>query len=265
MTPDMTDPRPDLRVVVFTTPEGLYTLEHLLRHVRVVGVIVDQGGWPGGVRERIAPMRWLRRLARSVLDRLGIDRDPYYQPRRPRPTLAWADVSRRWGVEVARVRSVNAPESVAAARRWNPDLGVVIGGRILQPEVFTLPRLGTINKHSSLLPRHRGLAAEYWCLYHGDLDALGLTVHFVEAGADTGPIVLQVPMPLHRGDTPGTLRTRSDRLGREALVDAVRRIARGGAVGTPQDHARATHNPRPTPRTDRELRRRLPELWRQAA
>ncbi|MCC6681225.1 MAG: hypothetical protein IT445_10040 [Phycisphaeraceae bacterium] len=176
--------------------------------------------------------------------------------RKPSP-FAWSGL----GVPVAWTANINSEHAQRILRRWSCDLGIIVGGRIVKRSTFAIPRLGTINKHSSLLPRHRGLAAEYWCLYHEDLDALGVTVHFVDDGCDSGPILLQRPMNLSRGDTPGSLRQRSEELGREAIVEAVRLIEQTGTRGITQNETLATINGKPTPRTDQELARRLPQLW----
>jgi len=248
---DSVRPMPDstaisLRVALLTTPAGLETCRFLAQRLRVVGILIDHGPWgkPGTLMAR-----W-RRGVRHGIERLR-------QPSR----FAWSEL----GAPTHWTRNVNGVDARKALHAWGTDLGVVVGGRIIRRETFAIPRLGTINKHSSLLPRHRGLAAEYWCLYHADLDALGVTVHFVDDDCDTGPILVQRPMPFRRGDTPGSLRHRSEHVGREAIVEAVRLIEQTGTRGVPQNEALATINRKPTDATDRELASKLPQLWRKYA
>ncbi len=275
-----------LRVAILTTPAGLLTVHHLVKHLNVAGIVVDRGPWGSPSRAgNGSPVRRLKRVTRRCFDAVSPTFDPYRRARaaenaflrkldrlyfgypnlqrdvRRREYVTWPELAEHYRVPIVEVENVNEERSREALRSWSADLGVIAGGRIVKPEVFRLPRLGTLNKHSSLLPRHRGLAAEYWCLYHGELDALGVTVHFVDEGCDTGPIVLQRPMPFERGDTPTTLRVKSEILGRELLVEAVRLIERTGTRGTPQDESRASRNGKPTPQSDRRLRRLLPRLW----
>ncbi|MEM6751124.1 MAG: formyl transferase [Planctomycetota bacterium] len=252
---------PAFRVALLTTPAGLAVVGRLSEALDVVGVVVDEGAACEPARR--GPIQVAKGVAKAALRLAGRPDDLYARPPEPPPRWTWDGLSQR-GIDILRVANGNAPEAVEALRSWSADLGVVAGGRILKPAVFETPRLGVLNKHSSLLPRARGLAAEYWCLYHGELDALGVTVHFVERGCDTGPVVLQRPMAFEPGDTPGSLRAKSERLGAEALIDAVRLIERTGCRGDAQDESRATKHGRPTPETDRELRAKLPELWRQA-
>lgn len=235
-----------LRVALLTTPVGLEMCRYLSQHLRVAGIVIDHGPWgkPKTLTAR------LRRDARHLLERMR-------QPSR----FAWAEL----GAPTYWTTNINSARAGRALARWNADLGIVVGGRIIKRETFAVPRLGTINKHSSLLPRHRGLAAEYWCLYHEDLDSLGVTVHFVDDGCDTGPILVQKPMPFRHGDTPGSLRQRSEEVGREAIVQAVCLIAGTGTRGVPQNELLATLNRKPTETTDRELELKLPQLWRKYA
>lgn len=235
-----------LRVALLTTPAGLETCRYLVQRLHVAGIVIDHGPW-GKPKSLIAR---LRRNARHALNRLG-------QPGH----FAWADL----GAPTHWTSNVNSACACKALRKWDADLGVVVGGRIIQRDTFSIPRLGTINKHSSLLPRHRGLAAEYWCLYHEDLDSLGVTVHFVDDGCDTGPILVQKPMPFRHGDTPGTLRLRSEDVGCEAIVEAVRLVEQTGTRGVPQNETLATLNRKPTDATDRELEQKLPQLWQKYA
>ena len=279
-----------LKVAILTTPQGSLTVSHLLRHLNVVGVIVDHGNPRNTIAARTLWRRgraWAGRAVRRITGRAGDETDlvrraiaaerkylrrldriffgyPCFQTESTqREFLTLDEISRLTDCPFVEVDSVNDDRSAEALRQWAPDLAVIAGGRIVKPHILEIPRLGMLNKHSSLLPRHRGLAAEYWCLYYEDLGALGVTVHFVDAGTDTGPIVLQEPMKFHRGDTPRTLRVKSNLIGREAVVEAVTLIEQTGTRGQRQEEVGATHNVKPTARTDRELHAKLPRLWQQ--
>ncbi len=287
-----------LKVAILTMPGNGFVVHHLVKHLDVVGIVVDVGPWGSAkkarprlsarekleyywLREgplgasRAAVRRLLGREKRDVwagaaqaerrhLERLDAELigHPFFAKRIDLRQFAdLDDIGRFHGVPIVRVQNANDDESMAALRRWAPDLGIICGGRIIKPPVLAIPRLGLLNKHSAILPRHRGLSAEYWCLYHEDFEHLGLTVHFVKPGLDDGNILVQKRITFEKGDTPDTLRVKSELLGRDAIVEAVRRIETTGARGEPQDESKATHNPPPTLETDRELYAKLPRLW----
>jgi methionyl-tRNA formyltransferase len=109
--------------------------------------------------------------------------------------------------------------------------------------VLTAPRLGTIQYHPSLLPRHRGRSAINWAVRQGDATT-GVTIFWVDTGIDTGPILLQREVPVEPDDTVGSLYF--DRLfgmGVDALVEAVRLVREGRAPRIAQEESQATYEP----------------------
>jgi methionyl-tRNA formyltransferase len=117
---------------------------------------------------------------------------------------------------------------------YRPDLLVIYGFNwILPPEVFQVPRLGAINVHTSLLPRYRGPAPVLWAIRNGDPD-IGVTVHRVDEGVDTGLILAQQGgVPLDEEITPEQLRARLGPVIQELLATALARVA-SGEPGQPQ-------------------------------
>jgi methionyl-tRNA formyltransferase len=103
-------------------------------------------------------------------------------------------------------------------------------------------RLGGVNLHPSLLPRHRGPLPLCW-VYHGDDRETGVTVHHLTKEMDAGNIVAQRAFPLPRGYPVDRLNADNARVGAEVLQEAMRALAAGAATGRPQDHTRATRAP----------------------
>jgi methionyl-tRNA formyltransferase len=131
-----------------------------------------------------------------------------------------------------------------ALRQANLDLGVVVAyGHLLRPEVLAIPRLGMINVHASLLPAWRGAAPIQWAIAHGDRTT-GVTIMQMEAGLDSGPMLLAKETPIGPTETGGDLTRRLGQLGAAALAEAVSRLEAGTVVPIPQDHARATLAPK---------------------
>ena len=114
---------------------------------------------------------------------------------------------------------------------------------IIPEKLLTVPSLGTICYHPSLLPRHRGASAINWAIIQGDTRT-GLTVFWVDKGIDTGPILLQKEVGIKPEDTTGSLYfNRLFPMGIDAMVEAVDLIKKGKAPRIPQDDSKATYEP----------------------
>jgi folate-dependent phosphoribosylglycinamide formyltransferase PurN len=285
-----------LRIAILTTPEGIFTAHYLVKNLAIAGILIDRGKivskepkltfmekveyhhLRGGPQEVLGAIggKFLRGfLGKDSSDRANalenaywqeIDRiflgHPFFQRKlEQRDFVRWDELASYYRIPTIYVDNINDETSAQTLREWKADLAIMAGGRLLKPHIIVIPRLGILNKHSSILPKHRGVAAEYWCLYHEDFDSLGVTVHFVEKGLDSGPILCQKKILFEKGDTPRSLRFKSNVVGREAIVEAVQMIATTGATGTPQDETAATRNKQPTLASDRELYAKLPRLW----
>ena len=136
------------------------------------------------------------------------------------------------------LRNADAQAELAALK---PDLMVVVAyGLILPQAVLDIPRLGCINSHASLLPRWRGAAPIQRAVEAGDAES-GVTVMRMEAGLDTGPMLLKVVTPISAEDTGGTLHDRLAAMGPGAVVQAIAGLADGSLQGEVQDDALATY------------------------
>ncbi len=155
-------------------------------------------------------------------------------------------LSQARGVPVLQPARVRDAAVVAEIAGLGAGLFVVMAyGQILPQAVLDLPAAGAINLHASLLPRHRGAAPVHAALLAGD-EKSGITVMWVDAGVDTGDILLKRECPVLPGDTAGDLHDRLAALAPEALSAAVGLIRDGRAPRTKQDGALATHAPKLT-------------------
>jgi methionyl-tRNA formyltransferase len=137
------------------------------------------------------------------------------------------------------LRSAGVQQTLATYR---PDLLVVVAyGLILPRKVLAIPRLGCWNVHASLLPRWRGAAPIQRAILAGDTET-GVELMQMEAGLDTGPVMLQRRTPISRNDTGGSLHDRLSALGAEALAEGLRRALAGETLPTtPQPEAGVTY------------------------
>ena len=145
------------------------------------------------------------------------------------------------GIAVYQPQTLRDPAAQAELAALAPDLMVVVAyGLILPQVVLDTPRLGCINSHASLLPRWRGAAPIQRAIEAGDASS-GVTVMQMEAGLDTGPMLLKVTTTITAEDTGGSLHDRLATLGSQAVVEAVTRLAAGELRGEVQDDSLATY------------------------
>lgn len=165
----------------------------------------------------------------------------------PSPVKQFASTAR---IEIAQPERPRGDEFAAWLRARDADLGVVVAyGHLLRPDILSVPRLGMVNVHASLLPRWRGAAPVQWAIHAGDRET-GVSIMQMEAGLDSGPVYLRRATPIAASETGRTLTTRLAELGAKALLDALPLIA-AGRPPEPQDESKATYAPKLT----RELAR----------
>jgi len=171
----------------------------------------------------------------------------YAQPDRPAGrgrTLGTGPVKRRaleLGLRVEQPPSLKSGEAVAVLASFAPDLMVVVAyGLILPQAVLDVPRLGCLNIHASLLPRWRGAAPIQRAILAGDTRT-GVTIMKMDAGLDTGPMLLVRETGIAAGETAGSLHDRIARLGADAVVEAVSGLVAGSLVPVPQPADGATY------------------------
>lgn len=152
-------------------------------------------------------------------------------------TKAWATAH---GVPVLQPEKVRDGRLARDLAALGPDVLVVVAyGRILGEDLLTLAPLGAVNVHASLLPRWRGAAPIQWALAEGDLET-GVTIMRMDAGLDTGDLLLQRALAIGPEETSRELHDRLSVLGAAALVEALPLLAAGQLVPVRQDGARAT-------------------------
>ena len=137
-------------------------------------------------------------------------------------------------------------DGVDDLRALAPDLCVTAAfGQILSEEVLAVPKLGTVNVHASLLPRHRGPAPVNWAVLMDD-PATGVTTMLTDKGIDTGDMLLRAETPIADTDTAGSLLERLARMGAELLTETILRLSRGDCPREKQNEALMTYEPKLT-------------------
>jgi methionyl-tRNA formyltransferase len=146
------------------------------------------------------------------------------------------------GIPVFQPGSMRVPEIYEEYTRLKPDLNVMaFVTSILPDSILNYPKMGTIQYHPSLLPKHRGGSAINWAIINGETKT-GITIFWPDRGVDTGPILLQKEVEISPDDTVGSLYfEKLFPLGVEALVEGIELIKKGIAPRIPQDESQATY------------------------
>ncbi|WP_311968305.1 methionyl-tRNA formyltransferase [Pseudomonas baltica] len=200
-----------MRIVFAGTPEfAADHLKALLDSPYEVVAVYTQPDRPAGRGQKLMP---------SPVKQLALQHSiPVYQP-----------------------QTLRNPDAQAELAALEPDLMVVVAyGLILPQVVLDIPRLGCINSHASLLPRWRGAAPIQRAVEAGDAES-GVTVMRMEAGLDTGPMLLKVSTPISGDDTGGSLHDRLAQMGPPAVLQAIAGLDAGTLTGEVQDDSLATY------------------------
>ncbi len=200
-----------LRIVFAGTPEFAAShLQALLDSEHSVVAVYTQPDRPSGRGQKLTP---------SAVKQLAIEHHiPVLQP-----------------------VNLRSPEAQQELAEFQADLMVVVAyGLILPQAILDTPRLGCINSHASLLPRWRGAAPIQRAIEAGDTES-GITVMQMEAGLDTGPILLKVSTPISATDTGGSLHDRLATLGPAAVLQSIQGLLDGSITPEKQLDGLATY------------------------
>ncbi|PNW54682.1 UNVERIFIED_CONTAM: methionyl-tRNA formyltransferase [Euhalothece sp. KZN 001] len=204
-----------MKVVFFGTPNfAVPTLKALLDNSTIdVLAVVTQPDKPKGRGKKLIP---------SPVKELAIEQNiTILQPKRIKKDTT----------SLQQLREINADAFVVTAY-----------GQILSEEILNMPRLGCINVHGSILPQYRGAAPIQWSLYNGE-SVVGVTTMFMDAGMDTGAMLLKATTPVGLLENAETVGERLASLGGELLVETLVKWEKGEITATPQADQEATYAP----------------------
>jgi methionyl-tRNA formyltransferase len=203
----------ELRVAFFGTPEtAVPSLERLLAAGFDVPVVITQPDRPKGRG---------RQPAASPVKQFAVERGlPVWQP-----------------------ETLKNPELIEALGSLGLDaMAVVAYGKIIPQAIIDIPPLGIVNVHFSLLPAYRGAAPVQWAIAAGETRT-GVTTMRIDAGLDTGDILLTAETEIGPDETAIELGERLAAMGADLLVETLRALSLGQITPRPQEHARATYAP----------------------
>ncbi len=205
---------PPIRIIMLGTGDfALPTFEHLHSTGHDVVALITQPDRPQGRKQELIP-------SRIKVSALGRD------------------------VRVEQPENVNAPESLDLVRSMSPDLLVTAAyGQILSADLLSIPRLGGINLHGSILPSYRGASPVARAIQNGDPES-GVTVIQMSPRIDAGGMIAVARTPIQPDETAGDLEERLAELGAPLIAECVAKVAAGTARILPQESARVTRAPK---------------------
>lgn len=224
-----------LRVLLLCgrSPRHLYVANALCEVADVLAIVQETGTeWsrkkilgkmrPGNLFCKA--WRWLRDRRRYIGNREGRFFFGDQSPRLARPEL------------VREVPHINHPEVLRLAREMRPDLIAVFGASLLRGELLNEGRLGVVNLHGGLSPEYRGADCTFWALYNGEPEKIGCTLHYINAGIDTGELIAHICPAIQADDDELTLFWRGVRESAAVYAELMERVAQGERFGQPQMH-----------------------------
>lgn len=204
---------PQLKIIFFGTPQyAVPSLERVIQHPDIdVQAVVTQPDKRRGRGKQLSPSP-----VKAVAVEHGI---PVWQPSRIKRDAAALDQLRTSGADA---------------------FVVIAYGQILSQEILDMPRLGSINAHGSILPYYRGAAPIQWCLHNGETET-GVTTMLMDAGMDTGDMLLIGTTPIDLMDNALDLAKRLAAISADLLVDTLFKLDQSAIQPQPQDDAIATY------------------------
>jgi methionyl-tRNA formyltransferase len=153
------------------------------------------------------------------------------------------EVAAAAGIPIYQPEKIRAAESEQQLRSLSPDVIVIIAyGQIIPAKLLPIPQLGWINLHASLLPKYRGAAPIHWAIANGEV-VTGNTTMRIDAGMDTGEMLLRQELPIGPDETAPELAERLAEAGAGLLIDTLRGLQSGKLESRPQDSSLASFAP----------------------
>ena len=133
---------------------------------------------------------------------------------------------RRKLFKILQPEKLKDPDFISELRSLKADLQIVVAFRMLPEIVWTMPSMGTINLHGSLLPQYRGAAPIHWAVINGEKET-GVTTFLLKQEIDTGDILLQERFPIAADETTGEVHDKMKKIGAALLVRTIRELSNG--------------------------------------
>lgn len=136
------------------------------------------------------------------------------------------------GIDYCCFDKINSKETVAAVKKREIDILINAGGGIFRKRIVNAPKIGILNAHMGVLPKFRGMNVLEWSLFYGN--RVGVTLHLIDTGIDTGDILLFNEIEIEKSDTIESLRAKSLAVSVEIMLEGIQGLANNSITRTPQ-------------------------------
>lgn len=221
-----------IMVLCGRSPRHLYVANALCEAAEVLAIVQETGGeWNlRKLLKKLKPKIFFRKLWRWIRDRRrysGNQESEFFFPD-GRSKLNHPELVRE-------VSHINHPDVIRLADELAPDLIAVFGTSLIRGELLNKGRLGIVNLHGGLSPHYRGADCTFWALYNSEPEQVGCTLHFIDAGIDTGNLIAHVCPEVKEGDDELTLFWRAVRDSAKVYAELFKRIERNERFGQVQE------------------------------
>ena len=154
-------------------------------------------------------------------------------------------IAKKYGIKTWQIKTPNNQVFLEELRKLEIDIIINQSQNILKSELLSIPNIGVINRHNSLLPKNRGRLTPFWVLYKGEKET-GVSIHFVTQELDAGDIIIQEKFPIANNDNFNTIVKKNYEIAPKAILKALDKLEKGEDTFIRNDSNLATYNSTPT-------------------
>ena len=222
-----------LRILVLCghSPRHIYVANALCKAADVLAIVQETGGeWSAAkIAKTLRPDNFIRKVWRWLRDR-----GRYTGNREARFFFADGQAVLDQPELIKEVPHINHPDVLQFADQLEPDLIAVFGTSLIRGDLLKKGRLGIVNLHGGLSPEYRGADCTFWALYNAEPEKIGCTLHYIDAGIDTGRLIAHISPELRPDDDELTLFWRAVKESAGVYAELMQRLAGGESLGVVQ-------------------------------
>lgn len=224
-----------LRIYITLTEEPLYINKFLTRviddlHPEIIGIAIEEGSALKVDNQSQLSYLFTQVLISEPLELLKkifikttfnvCEALPYLQNWNP---FSIRQVAKKYDIPLKYVDDLNSSDFKSFLNDKEPDIIINQAQSILKKEFINIPQIGVINRHGSLLPQYRGRFAPFWAYMNGESET-GVSIHFVEEGIDSGPLIVQKRVKIDEDDTIDSLLKKLFAITPDAMISAINKL-----------------------------------------